>query len=437
MRALKKLLQTISPEFALLKYHHLRAAYAVWKNNYPARKMVIIGITGTKGKTSTANYVWSVLRAGGMRTGLISTANFRFDDEEEANTFHMTMPSAFLIQTKLRQMYEKGIQVAVVEMTSEGMKQYRHLGIPVDIAIFTNLTPEHLNSHKGNFEIYKRAKSPLFKSVSKHPRKVIDGKEIPRVIIANADSEHSLYYLQFEADQKITYGLEHGDVRATHVVTSKNDTTFVADDELCRLSIPGTFNIYNALPAFVVGTVLDIPKNDIKIGLEGLNLIPGRMELINEGQGFTVVVDYAHEPASLGALMSAADTLKDPLGKTILIIGVIGGGRQSRVPMARLGAQRADILIITNEDPYEYDPEVLIQELATVAQEEGKRIDENLFTFTDRREAITHALTLASAGDIVLVSGKGAEQTMITKHGPIPWNERAIVRELVREHAQK
>jgi UDP-N-acetylmuramoyl-L-alanyl-D-glutamate--2,6-diaminopimelate ligase len=427
-------LKKMTPEFAKSAYHKVRGFVAAAKYGFPAQKMIVIGITGTKGKTSTGNYIWSVLHAGGYKAGLISSANFRIDTEEMPNPYHMTMPDPFLIQAKMREMLDVGVTVVTMEMTSEGMKQYRHTGIPVDIAVFTNLTPEHLSSHSGDFQVYKRAKAPLFRDSLNHANKIINGKKIPRAIIANDDSEHAEFYLQFPADQKITYGIERGDIRATAIIEEKNGTRFVVSGKKMHLAIPGIFNVYNALPACIVGTVLGVSSDDIEKGLSALEVIPGRMELINEGQDFTVVVDYAHEPASLGALLKAAESLRDEGGKTILLTGVIGGGRESRKPLAKLGAERADFLIIANEDPYDEDPEALIRELLGEAEHAGKLLNENLFGILDRRDAIRKALNLARAGDIVLISGKGAEQTMITKDGAVPWNERAIVRELVQEY---
>jgi UDP-N-acetylmuramoyl-L-alanyl-D-glutamate--2,6-diaminopimelate ligase len=427
-----KNIKSLIPEFVKRLYHCVRAWVAAAQYGFPARGMIVVGVTGTKGKTSTANYIWSVLHAGGIHAGLISSANFRIGDIETPNPYHMTMPDPFLIQKKMREMRTAGVTAVAMEMTSEGMKQYRHIGIPVDIAIFTNLSPEHLGSHGGSFETYKKAKNVLFKKSLQHANKVLEGRTIPRVIIANADSEHASYYLQSPADQKITYGFDAGDVIANNPVSNALGTTFTVKGKTVRLSIPGIFNIYNALPAFIMGRVFGIPEEKVLEGLASLKVIPGRMELIDEGQEFLVVVDYAHEPASLGALLAAAESLRGEGGRTILLTGVIGGGRESRVPLVRLAAKKADYLIITNEDPYDEDPAMLVETLSKVAEEEGKKPDSNLFSILDRRAAIQKALSLAGPSDIVLISGKGAEMTMITKDGAVPWNERAIVRELVR-----
>ena len=297
------------PDYIKIPGHFLRSHVAALIYQFPAKKMIIVGVTGTKGKTSTANFVWSVLHAGGYKTGLISTAIFRFGSDEEINPYHMTMPDAFIIQKNLKRMQEKGIEIVVIEMTSEGMKQYRHAGIPIDIAIFTNLSPEHLPSHKNNFELYKKAKAKLFQALSKKPKK-LRGISVPRSIIANSDNDHAKYYLQFEADKKITYGIDSGDIRATEIKNETIGVSFTAINETFKISIFGAFNIYNALPALIVGTLVHIPTENIRKGLVSLAVIPGRMEEINEGQDFTLFVDYAHEPVSIGAVLSAAEEMK-------------------------------------------------------------------------------------------------------------------------------
>lgn len=426
------------PDFIKMPGHFLRSNIAAFTYDFPAKKMIIVGVTGTKGKTSTANFVWSVLHAGGYKTGLISTAIFRFGTDEEINPYHMTMPDAFIIQKNLKRMREKGIEIVVIEMTSEGMKQYRHAGIPIDIAIFTNLTPEHLPSHKNNFEVYKKAKAKLFESLSKKPKKLRNAI-VPRSIIANKDSEHADYYLQFAADKKLTYGIKNGDIRATEITSEEVGVSFKALDEKFKISIFGGFNVYNALPAMIVGTILHIPNEDIKKGLASLAVIPGRMEEINEGQDFTLFVDYAHEPVSMNAVLSAAEEMKKEHSKIIILFGAEGGGRDTRkrLPMAELSAQRADYVIVTDVDSYDDDPQKIIDDVAGMVELSGKTRNKNLFAILSRKEAIEKALSLAQKGDIVLITGKGAEQAMITNHGAIPWNEREIVRTLLKDKIKK
>ena len=426
------------PDVFKNSYHFVRSNFAVASNGFPAKDMIIVGITGTKGKTSTANFVWSVLHAGGYKAGLISTAIFRFGSNEEINPYHMTMPDVFVIQKTLNKMKGLGIEIVVIEMTSEGMKQFRHLGIPVDIAIFTNLSPEHLPSHKNNFELYKKAKSKLFLALGKKQKK-LRGVSIPKTIIANRDSEHCDYYMQFPADKKITYGIHGGDVRATDIMNEKTGVSFTANEETFRISIFGAFNVYNALPAIITANIVNIPNEKIKKGLISLAVIPGRMEEINEGQNFTLFVDYAHEPVSVNAILTASKEIKQPGSKIIILFGAEGGGRDTkkRLPMAELCARNADYVIVTDVDAYDDDAQKIVDDVSTMVELAGKIRNKNLFAILDRKDAIAKALSLASAGDIVLITGKGAEQTMITNKGPIPWNEREIVRSLLKESINK
>lgn len=426
------------PDCIKILGHFVRSFIAAIYYGHPASNIIIVGITGTKGKTSTANFVWSVLNSGGYKTGLISTAIFRYGTDEELNPYHMTMPDAFIIQRTLKKMKAQGMEIVVIEMTSEGMKQYRHLGIKIDIAIFTNLSPEHLPSHKNNFENYKQAKSKMFRSFGKNQKK-LRNFFVPHTIIANSDNEHSQYYLSFRADKKITYGIESGDIQAKNILSSKSGVNFDILDQTYKIEIPGIFNVYNALPALIVGQILKIENSEIKKGLSSLAVIPGRMEEINLGQNFTLFVDYAHEPVSIGAVLNAAEEMKKADAKIIILFGAEGGGRDTRkrLPMAQLCAQKADYVIVTDVDPYNDDPQTIIDDLAKMLELSGKTRNKNYFAILNRREGIKKALSLAQNGDIVIITGKGAEQSMITNNGSIPWNEREIVRNLLEEQIKK
>lgn len=429
---MKNILRSIVPNFIMNAYHYVCAFFANYKYGFPAKKMFIVGVTGTKGKTSTSNYIWSVLDAGGFKTGMMTTANFRIGKQEEINKLHMSMPSAFIIQRKLREMLDAGIEVAVIEMTSEGMRQYRNAGIPVDVAVFTNLTPEHIASH-GSFDAYKKAKSILFKSISKSER-IFNNIKIPRTIIANADNEHYEYYLNFPADKKYTFGLSNGNIVAKNVTSNERTTAFDIDGEKYILGIPGKFNVYNALPAIIVGRIFSVLEDKIKKGILDLNLIPGRMEIVEENQPFTVIIDFAHEAASMNALLDSVLAIKKQEGRIILLSGATGGGRE-RKPMTEVGAKLSDILVLTTEDAYDDDPEKLVASLVPTATLCGKVIDSTLFEIPDRKQAIEKALSLAKPNDIVLITGKGGEQVMVTKNGAIPWDERTIVRKLTKKYA--
>ncbi len=442
MTKLKKLIRGLISESAIIKYHYAKASLAAFLYGHPARHMVVIGITGTKGKTSTANFIWSVLDAGNFRTGLIGTANIRIGNVERMNPYHMTMPGPFITQKILRDMQRADVTHVVMEVTSEGLKLGRHTGIDIDVGIFTNLSPEHLPNHGNSFEKYKMAKGELFRSLSDH-HKVLNGKYISKIIIANADSEDAPYYLGFDADEKITFGLSSGGVRAEHVASRGDMTNFVVDGEQFNIAIVGKFNVYNALPAIILGRIFGVTYEHIKSGLENLSLIPGRMERIDLGQPYTVFVDYAHEKLSMRALLDTAREMKHADGKIIVILGAEGGGRDKakREHLGTIGAELADIVIVTTVDPYDDEPQGIIDDVARFAENPptggGKVPGVSLFTPLDRREAIKKAIEIAREHDIVLITGKGAEQSMVLPTGKIPWDDRVITREIITESLKR
>lgn len=442
----KKILKKILPDQVMSAYHFCLAQLAALIYGFPSSKMHVIGVTGTKGKTSTVNFIWSTLNAGGYKTGIISTANIRIGDHEDLNHFHMTMPGRFTIQKFMKEMVEAGCTHCVIETTSEGIKQHRHIGVAYDCVIFTNLTPEHLPSHGGSFEKYKQTKGEIFRRLHTLSPKKLNGKTIDKVIIANTDSEHAPYYMSFEANQKISYGVtsNSADFRATDIketttgvdfsVTSKN----LNNKEQYKLSILGAFNVFNALPAIAFcRQIMNIPQEKVRIGLEKLNLIPGRMEKIEEGQNFTLIVDYAHEKESMTNVMKTATAMRTS-GKIIVLLGAEGGGRDKakRPAMGEVVGKMADYVIVSNVDPYEDDPLPIIEDIAKASENAGKIRNQNLFTIPDRREGIRKALNLAQANDIVIITGKGAEQSMLIGGQEIPWDDRKVVKEELKAIAK-
>ncbi len=428
---MKKTLKKVVPTFVFSLYYRLLALAGACFYGFPSRKMVIIGVTGTKGKTSTANFIWSCLQVGGHKTGIISTANIRIGGKELLNEYHMTMPGRFTIQKLLARMVKEGCTHCVVETTSEGIQQYRHIGVDYDIAAFTNLSPEHLPSHGGSFEKYKEMKTKMFAALSSH-KKVIDGKEIEKVIIVNNDSEHAGDFLRFVADKKITFALNNSaDYLAKNVQETGAGVDFEVMHSKYQISILGKFNVYNALPAIIVSHLMNIEDSAITRGLRDLQMIPGRMEKIDGGQNFTVIVDYAHEKVSMTNVLETANAMKKPGTKTIILLGAEGGGRDKakRPIMGELAATMADYVVVTNVDPYEDDPGEILEDIAIAAEKFGKMRNKNLFVIEDRRDGIQKALSLAEAGDIVLITGKGAEQSMIIGGKSIPWDDREVVRE--------
>ena len=453
---MKSLLKKLIPSSLLSAYHYYLARFAAFWYGHPSNKLIVIGITGTKGKTTTANFIWSVLNSNGLSCGLIGTANIRLGQEERMNKYHMTMPGRFVTQKLLREMVKKGCQYAVLEVTSEGVKQWRHQGINYDMAIFTNLTPEHLPSHGGSFEEYKKAKGIFFATLAERPSeergstqhssanvrkyKIIKGIKIEKTIIANADSPHADYFLNFRADKKITYSVEgHANYIAKSINSTDVGVEFFVNPTVYKINILGAFNVYNAMPAVIVGYEAELGSEQIQKGLMSLKIIPGRMEKIEEGQDFTLLVDYAHEKESMTAVLNTAKELIQKNAKIIILLGAEGGGRDKakRPIMGELSARMADYVIVSNVDPYEDDPKPILEDIATACENPpgcGYKVrGEKLFVIEDRRECIQKALSLAKTGDVVLITGKGAEQSITIGGKSSPWDDRLVVREELKK----
>ena len=432
--SLKSKIKKLIPEKVISLYHFCLAAAASFYYGFPSKKMIVIGVTGTKGKTSAANFIWSVLDAAGYLTGMLGTANIRIGDINLPNKYHMTMPGRFILQGLLKKMASAGCKYCVVETTSEGIKQWRHYGIYYDIAVFTNLSPEHLQAHGGSFEKYKIAKGKMFASLMKGGPSAQAGKKTKKIIIANGDSPYAEYYLSFRADKKITYGINKGDFIAKGIHNSLEGLEFFVNNTNFKINILGNFNIYNALPAIVIGSTLGISDDKIKKGLENLKIIPGRMERINEGQNFLVFVDYAHEQEGMNAILDTArDLVKDR--KVIVLLGAEGGGRDKtkRPILGEIAAKKADFMAISNVDPYEDDPKEICEDIAKSAEKFGKIRNKDLFVIEDRRQGIKKALSLAKENDIVLITGKGAEQSIIIGGKHYPWDDRVVIREEINK----
>ncbi|MFH2062716.1 MAG: UDP-N-acetylmuramyl-tripeptide synthetase [bacterium] len=438
--ALKKLL----PASFLDLYHRLLSWLAAVRYGRPSERMLVIGVTGTNGKSTVANIVARLFESSGRRVGLTTTANFKVADREWLNDTKMTMLGRFRLQSLLRQMVDAGCSLAVVETSSEGIRQHRHSAINYDAAVFTNLTPEHIESH-GGFDNYRRAKGRLFAKLSRERRKFRDGRSVPKVIVANLGDEHADYFLGFAADRKIGFfvpkvegerprereGVETVAVDGLSVGAAKS--TFFIRDVRFELSMPGRFNVENALAAVCVGLAYGLDLSAMSDALRRLPPVPGRIERIDEGQPFGAIVDYAPEPESFRKLYEVVDLI--PKRRVIHVLGSCGGGRDigRRPVLGRLAADSAQVVIVTNEDPYDDDPSAIIRDVAAGARERGKRDGVDLFEILDRGEAIRKAVDLAEDGDLVLVTGKGCEQAMVVAGGrKIPWDDRTELRRAIR-----
>lgn len=416
--SLKSTIRKIIPENILLQYHKGKAILASKKFGNPTKDIFVIGITGTKGKSTTANFVWSVLQAGGIKTGLIGTANIRIGNKEEMNTYHMTMPSPMVMQKIFSQMKNANCKALVMEVTSEGIKQYRHLGIDFDLGVFTNLSPEHLPSHNNSFEDYKNIKLKYFKSF------INTGK----TIVVNGDDEHSDDFLDVEGVEKITTSLGE---KITSI--TEDFTTFVEDGFEYKIFVGGTKNVENALLAVAIGKKMGLTAEQIQAGFESLKTIPGRMEKIQtqSSQNFSVFVDYAHEEKSMDFLMTTGQKMTEKKGRVIVLLGAEGGGRDpaKRPKMGRIVAQKADIVVVSNVDPYDDDPIEICEDIAVAAENAGKKRGENLFVIEDRRSGIRKCLEIAQKDDVIFITGKGSEQSMILGKKTINWDDREVVKE--------
>jgi len=336
----------------------------------------------------------------------------------------------------LKRMKKEKCQYAIIEVSSEGIKQFRHQGIDFDVAVFTNLTPEHIESH-GSFENYKKAKGELFKSLNKSYKKDIEGKKIEKTSIVNLDDKASSYFLSFEADRKYVYGLESKAAKNLAVIPQnyaleKEGSRFVFEGQEFDLKLLGKFNIYNCLAALSLGLSQGVPLEKVKKALERVENLPGRLEFIREGQGFKVLVDYAPEPASLRKMYEVVDLIDKK--RIIHVLGSCGGGRdKSRRPvLGRIAGEKADLVIITNEDPYDENPQDIINQVAKGAKKMGKKEEINLFKISDRKKAIELGLNKAKAGDLVIITGKGAEQAMcVDKSKKIAWDDRKVIKEIL------
>lgn len=416
-------------------YHFLLGFVAAWHYGFPSDKMLVIGVTGTTGKTTTIFLLESVLKSAGYKTGYITTAMFSDGEKEWLNDKKMTMVGRFFLQKLLRKMLDNKCDVAIVETTSEGVVQFRHRFISYDSLLFTGIFPEHIESH-GGFENYKMAKGKLFAHLKDCARKTINGEKIEKTIVVNGDDAQADYFLSFWADKKAQYSEEKKPAEnmlvAEDVVSSAQGISFSLQGVRMSMAIIGKFNVGNALAAATVASTLGIPLEKIQSGLGKIQSIPGRLEKIDAGQNFTIIVDYAFEPNAVSKLYETVKNIAH--SRIIHVLGSTGGGRdKARRPiLGKLAGGNADIVIVTNEDPYDEDPMQIIQEVADGAQ--GKKESESLWKILDRREAIRKALSLAQENDVVLITGKGNEQAICIADGKkIPWDDRTVVREELKK----
>lgn len=437
-------------------YHFFLGVAANIMYRWPSERLVVIGVTGTTGKTTTVYLIAKMLESAGFKVGYTSTAMFSDGNKEWLNNKKMTMIGRFFTHKLLRQMVKNGCQYAVIETSSEGIIQYRHRFINYDVAVMTCLYPEHIESH-GSFENYKEAKGMLFTHLKNGKTKYIDEnsvvrhrptglqktelKRVKKTSIVNSSDEHASYFLDFWAEEKFAYRLAEVGVPKPNYAfdvkeivanpsTRNSHTKLEFKDGSLSVNLLGDFNRKNILAAMSVGLTQGIEFNKLKEGIEKVHGVPGRLEQISMGQPFVVVVDYAFEPNAVNNLYDTVTQF--PHQKIIHVLGSAGGGRdKARRPiLGEIAGRRSDIAIITDEDPYDEDPLTIITEVMMGAEKTHKRLNTDLFSVLDRREAIHKALAFAEEGDIVLITGKGSEQAICRSLGiKEKWDDRQVVRE--------
>ncbi len=422
------------PAPIMLIYHKTLAILADFYFGSPSKKLIVIGVTGTNGKTTTVSLIARVLEGAGFKVGAASTAIFKIGEKEILNDKKMTMLGRFALQKMLSDMVSAGCDYAVVETSSQGVEQFRHIGIHYDIGVFTNLTPEHIEAH-GGFENYKKAKLKFFRHLESLPHKFLRGKKIAKAIVANTDDKFAPEFLDFKVDKNITFGIDSvAEIKADNISYSSGGVGFSISAMDFDLKLFGKFNIYNSLAAIAVGESQGVSIEKCREALSGVTVMPGRMEFISEAVDFNVLVDYAPEPESLRQMFETIKLHKliKEGGRIIHVFGSCGGGRDTarRPILGEISAKNADIQIITNEDPYDDDPNTIIDQVADGAIAAGKIIDQSVFKILDRREAIRYALKSARAGDLVILTGKGSEQAICVENGKkIKWDDRQVARE--------
>lgn len=403
----------------------LSAAFYGW----PGRKLTVVGVTGTDGKTTTTNLLHQILLAAGRKAGMISTVNAVIGTEVLDTGFHVTTPDAHDVQRFLARMVAAGLTHVVLETTSHGWAQHRVDACEFDVGVVTNITHEHFDQH-GSYENYRAAKARLFESLERTLPK-LQGN--PRLGVINRDDRSFDFLDRMIKVNKIHYGLHAGaEVRAVEIEYDPSGIRFIAESRGLRVAITsslvGAYNVSNCLAAFTAAVYgLGIEPAIASVGIAALKQIPGRMERIDLGQDFWAIVDFAHTPNALKVALETARQLTD--GRVIAVFGSAGlRDREKRRMMAETSAGLADLTVLTAEDPRTESLQGILDEMAAGARSRGGREGETFWRVPDRGEAIRFALSLARPGDVVLALGKGHEQSMCFGTTEYPWDDRVAMR---------
>jgi UDP-N-acetylmuramoyl-L-alanyl-D-glutamate--2,6-diaminopimelate ligase len=420
----KNVAKKIFPEFLLNWYHYCLVFLGAIIYGFPGRRLKVIGITGTSGKSTVVALTTAILEEAGFRVASLSSIKFRIVGSEEINTKRMTLPGRFFVQRFLSRAVRSNCQYAVLEITSEGIVQHRHRFIGFEAVVFTNLSSEHIESH-GSFEKYRQAKGQLFAAAK-------------NIHIINLDDENAGYFSQFKAKERLGFSTKISNdqfpiIKAENIEILADGSKFAVNGLEFKLSMIGEFNVYNALAAIAVAQSQGISLEICQKALEKFSGVPGRMEQIIF-EPFKVFVDYAITPNALQKVyetLSEKSKIQNPKSKMISVFGSCGGGRDrwKRPVLGQIAAKYCDQIILTNEDPYDENPSQILSDIKSGISNDQFLIS-NLHEVIDRREAINKALSLAQPGDTVIITGKGCEPTMCLANGKqVPWDDRQVVRE--------
>lgn len=438
-KSIKSLISETSP--VRLLYHKLRALLANIRYGFPARKLEVIGVTGTNGKTTTTTLLAKMFTVSGRNVALASTIQFQIGEKMWRNETHKTTLDAFALQKFLREAVNAGVDLVILEVSSHALVQGRTLGIRFNTAVFTNLMPEHLDYHK-TMDGYCSAKEILFEKLGGKPG---------TVSVVNGLDERAERFLRYPAEKSwltiaggeeleiIDFGRELNIIRAVDIKTEKQHTSFLIrwGENLMpiKMQLLGHFNVENALLATATALAKGIDPEIIKQVIESVPLIPGRLEPVEAGQEFRALLDYAVTPDSLEKLYSTVRRFTP--GRIIAVFGACGDRDRTKRPhMGRVAGELADLVVITNEEPYTEDPIAIIDAVAEGVRQTSKQEGLDLFIIHDRREAIDHAVALAEPGDTIILSGMGDQTSMVWGDKTIPWVDREELRDSILNKIQ-
>ena len=451
---LLNILRKVTPRFINLLWHKVNAILAAFIYRFPAKNLKVIGITGTDGKTTTCNFIASILEVAQKKVGLATTVNLRIAGKEKEMKSDLTTVGPFQMQKILSQMVKEKVEYAVIEVSSHAIEQSRIWGIEFNVAVFTNLSPEHLDYHK-TYAHYKRDKGRLFQSL-RRVSFIIPKKHTRKISVVNIDDKEAPYFLSFKADKYVCFGIsknlkKYNVIKAININLKDRGTEFTLvtpdGDIALHLNIPGKFNVYNALAAASVTWALDFGLEAIRKGIEDVKGIPGRMEEIktdDSRQNFRVLVDFAHTPQAIREVLESLrkifqaprDTKNYPTGqgRIIAVFGSAGDrDRKKRPEMGKVAGKIADMVILTTDDPRQENPAKIVQDIAKGLKEVGGRENTNYLIILDRKEAIKEAIREAREGDVVVIMGIGHHRALYVKDKKIPWDDREVAREATEE----